>query len=173
MSRPCNGNGSQECAETLQGSTSHAGDTRKASLLVHKMQSGGKVPPMEKSSSSCYRCVHPAHKAAQCPYKKLSVMLIVRLATWRRYAAKLLKVARARARQVKVKREPHLTCTSPCTASCRVLDWEAMLVLSLLRWQCCWMGIRTTWRLILELQRQLCPNPLTVRQHAFSGGLWL
>ena len=82
MLRPCNGNGSQECAETLQSSTSHAGDTCKASLLVHKMQSGGKVPPVKESSSSCYRCVHPAaHKAAQCPYKKLSVMLIVRLAT--------------------------------------------------------------------------------------------
>lgn len=57
-------------AKTLQGATSHAGDTRKASL--YKTQSWGKAPHTEESSTgySCYRCDNTAHKATQCPYKE-------------------------------------------------------------------------------------------------------
>ena len=85
--------------------------------------SRGKVPPMNESPSSCYRCSHPAHKAAQCPYKEAKCHACGKVGHLKKVCRKAAKGDKSQ-KQAKVKRVEDATSdTSPQPAAEYYLFW--------------------------------------------------
>ena len=78
--------------------------------------SRGKTPPMKESSFSCYWCGHPAHEAAQSPYKEAKCHACGRVGHLKKVCHQAVKGDKSQ-KQAKVKRvedatsdtSPHLT----------------------------------------------------------------